>query len=234
MTTARSSAPRAKLDQAERTLADLQQQTNVLALEAAEGKPGADKLLAVHRGKLELAQRIVAELRGAVALAERLDREADAHAAASSRAEQLSAFKEAMADRGEAMVTMIEAAGTMAKAFGQFILASERARALVPDGTALPDIHVGQHGLCGRSFGPLDRLIAAEMWRLAPSRGEGTNAHIALPFAAPVTEQQRFRPDAIPAALPEFQAAEAANIAAVEQQVEQINAAELAATQEAA
>ncbi|WP_128966105.1 hypothetical protein [Bradyrhizobium guangdongense] len=210
-------------------LASLEAELEHLILDAVDRKAGAAEKLSTHRGKVEAARTAVDELKVAQRLAARLEREDTAERDAQARSGQLAELRSRMADRGKAMATVLEAAATMAKAYGEFIVASEQARAAAPDGTALPDIGVGPNGLCGRSFGPLDRLIAAELWRLAPQRAPDSNAYIALPFAAPITEMHRLKPALTPPALAEFEAADAAVLADIEKQVKQLHAADLTA-----
>ncbi len=230
----RVSAIAAKLDGARALLAALDAESAEMALAAIDRKPGAADKLAAHRNKTISAEAAVTELDRALRLVRRIERADAAESASKVRAEQFAEFRVYMAARHKAMSTIMDAAATMAKAFGEYVISTERARASVPDGTALPDIHVGPNGLYGRSLGSLDRLIMAELWRLAPSRSEDANATIALSFAAPLTESQRFTPSMMPRSLAEFECADAANIKSIEDQLERLKAAALAAIQEAA
>ena len=67
---ARAPAAREKLNSAEAVHAELETAVGTLALEASEGIAGAEKALAAHRSKIEIAERQVSEMRRAVALAE--------------------------------------------------------------------------------------------------------------------------------------------------------------------
>jgi hypothetical protein len=53
----RAPAARAKLEQADKVLAELSADVALLALGSAEGAPGAEKALAAHRTKIEAAER---------------------------------------------------------------------------------------------------------------------------------------------------------------------------------
>jgi hypothetical protein len=226
--TRRAPAAREKLVAAEAVLVGLEAAVASLALEASEGKSGAEKGLAAHRSKIELAARNVSELRRAVSLAERLDRQSNASAAANMRAEQLAAFRAAFAARGKAMHTVLEAAATMAKAYAQYSEANLTALAVVPTGTVVPTMSIGAGGFAGPAFGPCERLILGELWRLAPERDDGAGRFV-LPFARPSSEMTRLKPEAIPAGIEEIAAADNAILQSVAAQIGQLNAREMAA-----
>jgi hypothetical protein len=84
-----------------------------LALEAAEGVPGASKRLGDLRTTIANAQRDVAELEKAHAVAARLDRQSDAAGAAAMRAEQFAIFKKHADARLKAMATVMDALATV-------------------------------------------------------------------------------------------------------------------------
>jgi hypothetical protein len=228
----RAPAVRAKLDQAEEVLADLTAALASLALEASEGKRDAEKALAAHRIKIEAAERQVSELRGALVLAERLDREAAAAAGAVMHAEQFTAFKAAMLAREKAMGAVLEAAKTMAAAYGRYSEATLAAQIAAPSGTAIPQMAIGTDGLAGPTFGPCERLILAELYRLAPERGDGAGRFV-LPFAKPTNV---FYPDptAIPPALSEFIKADQIIIDHIEKQIAALDQHAMATAAEAA
>jgi hypothetical protein len=224
----RAPAASEKLAAAETTLADLEADVASLALEASEGKAGAEKSLASHRSKIELAERSVSELRRAVALAERLDRQSNATAAAEMRAEQLTAFRSAFAAREKAMRTVLDAAATMATAYAAYSEANLTALAVVPSGTTVPPMAVGAEGFAGSAFGPCERLILSELWRLAPERLDGIG-RFSLPFARPSSEMTRLKPEAMPPAIEEIVAADNAILQSIAAQIDQLNQREIAA-----
>jgi hypothetical protein len=216
--TRRTPAAREKLAAAEATLAGLEADVGSLALEASEGKAGAEKALAAHRARIDQAARNVDELRRAVGLAERLDREADAAGAAKMRAEQLGQFKLAMKAREEAMAAVLAAGSAMAAAYGEYSEATLRAQIAVPTGTAVPQMGIGPNALYGPAFGPCERLILAELYRLAPARADGIGRFV-LPFAKPISEMLRNQPDAIAPGIGELRAANQAIMQEIEAQV---------------
>src|SRR5690242_5788327 len=105
----RAPAARERLAKAETVFAGLDADLGALALEASEGKSGADKALAAHRSKIEMAAQSVSELRRALALAERLDRKSDIAAADAMRREQFTACKRHGARRIDAAKEVFEA-----------------------------------------------------------------------------------------------------------------------------
>src|SRR5258708_35898941 len=104
----RAPAAREKLAAAEAGLAGLEADVGVLALDASEGKAGAEKALAAHRGKIETAERQVSELRRAVALAEKLDLQTAVTAAMRMRTDQLAEFKKDMTGREKSMARVLD------------------------------------------------------------------------------------------------------------------------------
>ena len=227
-TSPRAPGARAKFEVAAAILADLDREVAALALEASEGKDGAAKALADHRGRIDHAQRDVTELRGAVMLAARLDREAAAAATAGMRAEQLSVFRKAMKTRDKEMATVLEAAAAMAAAYGRYSEATLDAQTAVPSGTVVPGLMVGPEGLYGPAFGPCKFLILAELYRLGPDRRDGIG-RIVLPFARPATESTRLDHAAIPPGLDEFKAANRVIVTEIERQVATLDAQAMAA-----
>ena len=223
---ARAPAAREKLNSADGVLAELEATVGALALEASESVAGAEKALAAHRSKIEMAERQASEMRRAVALAERLDREAVAAGAATMRAEQLSELTAAFADREKEMGAVLAAAAAMAKAYGRFSEATLRAVAVVPSGTVVPVMGIGPHGVYGPAFGPAGNLILAEFYRLAPERKDGVGRFL-LPFCKPMSELTRLQPQAIPAGIDEFTAADKAILADIAIQIERLNGRDL-------
>lgn len=165
----RAPAARMLLEQAETVLAGLQADVAVLALEASEGKAGAEKGLAAQRSKIELAERQIGELRGAVRLAERLDREANAAGAAALRLEQLALFEGALGRRAAAGNEAIQALTKATKALGQFAAASRELADTLPTGAHLPVLSFGPDG--GAFLGDGSTLFAREAFRISGEAG---------------------------------------------------------------
>jgi hypothetical protein len=218
----RAPAARAKLDEAERELADLEASVAALALDASEGKAGAEKALGGHRSKIDQAARTVDELRRAVSLAERLDRQAAVTAAERMRGEQLAEFKKQLAARQKAMAAVLKAAADMAAAYGEFSEATLRAVVAVPMSTVVPQMAIGPNGVYGAAFGPCERLVLAELYRLAPERQDGIGRFV-LPFAKPSSEQTRGEPTAIRPGIEELSAANSAIVANISEQIDKLN-----------
>jgi hypothetical protein len=218
----RAPAAREKLATAEAVLAGLEANVASLALEASEGKAGAEKALASHRSQIELAERSVSELRRAVALAERLDRQAAATGAAQLRAEQLSEFQKQFVAREKAMDSVLKAAADMATAYGEYSEATLRTLSAVPAGTVVPQMSIGSEGFAGPAFGPCERLILAEMYRMAPERADGIGRFV-LPFAKPSSEFVRGNPGEIKPGIDELREADAAIVADIGRQIEKLD-----------
>jgi hypothetical protein len=219
----RAPAAREKLAAAEAGLAGLEADVGVLALDASEGRAGAEKALAAHRGKIETAERQVSEMRRAVALASHLDQKAAAAAAASMRVDQLAEFKKAMTGRDKSMARVLELFGAAAKEYGRYSEATLAAQIAVPVGTVIPVMAIGPNGLYGPAFGPCERLVLAELYRLAPERQDGVGRFV-FSFCKPSSEQTRGQPAAIKPGIDELLAADNAIIAEIEAQVEKLNA----------
>ena len=180
----RAPGARAKLEQAERIVTDLAADVAELALEASEGKAGAEKALAAHRAKIDVAERQVSELRSAVKYAERLDLQAKAAATAKIRADQFGEFKKAMAAREKAMTAMLQAAAMLATTYsGKPTKQRWPSGAAEPFGTKI-QMSVGPNGIYGSFFGKFENLILAELFRAAPQRTNGVG-RFTLPFAKP-------------------------------------------------
>jgi hypothetical protein len=224
--TPRAPAAREKLQQAEAVLAELEADVALLALEASEGKAGAEKALASQRSKIETAARSVSELTKAFALAARLDRQSDAASRAKIRESQLQAMKSYLGQRGAAMATMCAAAETMHTAYRKYLLATEKAVGVVPIGTVLPTMAFGKDGLQGIAMGDAGRLLTAEFYRLSVPDADGRRG--VLPFSAPPTNAYRDLPGSIEPALDVIKAADAAIIQSIEQQLSKIEADEQA------
>jgi hypothetical protein len=228
----RAPAARAKLEQAQAVLADLEQQTAVLALEAIEGKAGAEKVLAAHRSRIESAERQAREMRGAVVLAERLDREAVASDAAQTRAEQLAEFKNAQAGRVSAMAKVLDALSELAISYAEYSEATQAAQVAMPSGTHPATINMGPLGTYGHSFGPCSQMLLAELYRVAPERKDGIGRFI-LPFAkSPLHSSTNHKE--LPAAIDEFRKTTEIVTQDIQSQVEKLNANEMAVASKAA
>lgn len=222
----RAPAARNRLEQAKLLLTELSEQTAVLALEASEGKPGAEKALAAHRSKIELAERNVSEMQRAVTLAERLDREAAATAAIGMRDEQMTAFVAHMRTRGKALAEVMATVVAMQKAYTGFCEATQAAEVAVPLGASIPLMQTWPNGVGGHSFGRQGQLILGEFWRIAPLR-DGI-PRFALPFAkCPVVNGMN--PAHLPPAIDAFREADAVIVARIEEQVRLMNNAAMSA-----
>ncbi len=193
-------------------------------LDAAENVPGATKRLTELRSKISTAELAVFELEKAHELAAKIDRQADAAAAVRMRGEQLEEFKQQFAARETAMAAVLKAAADMAAAYGDYSEATLLAAAVVPSGTVVPQMSVGGAGLYGAAFGPCERLILAELYRMAPDRRDGVGRFM-LPFAKPPSEQFRGNHTAIPAGIDELRAADEAIVADIAKQIENLDAA---------
>ncbi|MCW2218311.1 hypothetical protein M2232_001843 [Bradyrhizobium japonicum] len=218
----RAPAVRLKLETAQAELAALDAEVATLTLDDAEEKPGARKALTAHRSDMQTAERRVDELKRALALAEKFDRQAAALGATAMRAEQFAVLRKTFDTRETAMADVLKAAADMAKAFGAYSEASLKAVSVVPVGATVPQMAVGPDGAYGTVFGPCELLILAELWRLAPDRKDGTGRFI-LPFAKPVMEMTRNKPEAMPEGMAEFKAAHAALLANISEQIEHLN-----------
>jgi hypothetical protein len=223
----RSPAIAAKLAQAEAVLKELQQETAILSLEEFEQKPGASKALAQHRAKLEMAERQASELRAAVALADRLDREAVANASATSRHEQLASFEAAQAGRLTAMAKALDAVKVFANAYSDYSEKTLEAQISVPAGTTVPAIAMGELGSYGHVFGPCEKMILAELFRIAPERKDGIGRFLPPFVKSPIHSDTDHRK--LPSAISEFEKANAAVTQSIIAQVSQIDTREMTA-----
>jgi hypothetical protein len=220
----RAPAVQAKLDESLAALAELRAEIAAHALAAAEGRPGAAAKLTMLRSKIDAEQSTVDELQAALRLALRLDRQAAVSAVCRMRIDQLASFRAAMAERGGAMAAVLKAAADMAAAYGDYSEATLLAATVVPSGTTVPQMSIGGVGLYGAAFGPCERLILAELYRLAPDRRDGVGRFV-LPFAKPPSEQFRGNHTAVPAGIDELRAADEAIIADITKQIENLDAA---------
>jgi hypothetical protein len=192
-------------------------------LDAADDLPGAAKRLAELRSKISMAERDVFELEKAHALAAKLDRQTAATAATQMREDQLAAFKKEMAAREKAMAAVLKACADMAAAYGEYSESTLCTLMAVPSGTHVPMMMIGAtDGFSGAAFGPCERLILAELYRLAPERQDGIGRFV-LPFAKPSSEQTRGQPAAIKPGIEELLAADNAIIADIVEQIEKLN-----------
>lgn len=224
----RAPAIRARLDAAELVLASHNHEVAQTALDVAENLAGAPKRLFDLRAKISTAEREVAELEKAHALAETIDRQSAVTAAANMRAEQLVEFKKQFAAREKAMALVLKAAADMAAAFGEYSEATLRAAVAVPTGTVAIAMSIGAEGHGGIAFGPADRLVLSELYRLAPERHDGIGRFV-LPFAKPPNEMMRGLPTDIAPGLDELIAADAAIVANIEAQIKKLNDEDVAA-----
>jgi hypothetical protein len=213
-----------KLEAARAMLAVHNAEVAQTVLDAAENVPGATKRLTDLRSKISTAELAVFELEKAHELAARIDRQSDVAAATRMRAEQLVEFKRQFSAREQAMAAVLKAAADMATAYGEYSEATLLAAAVVPSGTTVPQMAIGGAGLYGAAFGPCDRLILAELYRLAPDRRDGIGRFV-LPFAKPPSEQFRGNHTAIPAGIDDLLASDNAIIADIAQQIEALNEA---------
>jgi hypothetical protein len=140
------------------------------------------------------------------------------------RSEQLVEFKRQFAAREKAMAAVLKAAADMAAAYGEYSEATLLSVGAVPSGTNVPPMSIGPDGLYGAAFGPCDRLILGELFRLAPGRHDGVGRFV-LPFAKPPSEMVRGKPEAIPAGIDEMRAADDAIIADIAKQIEHLDEA---------
>ena len=217
----RAPAVREKLGRAEEVLAQLEADVAALALDASEGVAGAEKALAAHRSRIEMAERQESEMRRAVALAERLDREAAAGSAVAMHAEQLAAFRNHVGSREKAMKRGLEHAAEMAKAFAEFTVMTEAMVGVLPSGTAFPVMAMGENGLSGNLLSSCEKLLLAEMFRL----GDASNGRRApIPFSKPQTVSMRDNPGEIPPGIEVLKAAHQAMLRDIEQQVAKLDA----------
>jgi hypothetical protein len=222
-------APRApgiaeKLEAARAILAVHNGEVAQTVLDAAENVPGATKRLCDLRANISTAELAVFELKKAHELAARIDRQSDAAAATRMRGEQLVEFEKQFGAREKAMAAVLKAAAAMAIAYGEYSEATLRAAAVVPSGTSVPPMTIGGDGMYGAAFGPCERLVQAELYRLAPQREDGIGRFV-LPFAKPPSEQFRGNPTAIPAGIDEMRAADTAIIADIAKQIENLDEA---------
>jgi hypothetical protein len=222
--TMRAPAIAAKLDAACAMLAAHNGEVAQTVLDVAEDVQGAPKRLFDLRAKISTAEREVGELEKAYELAARIDRQTDVAAATRMREEQLVEFKMQFAAREKAMAAVLKAAADMAAAYGEYSEATLRTLSALPAGTVVPPMSIGSEGFAGPAFGPCERLILAELWRLAPDREDGIGRFV-LPFAKSSTVFVRENPEAIKPGIDEFAAADQAIIADIEKQIEKLDQA---------
>jgi hypothetical protein len=95
---------------------------------------------------------------------------------------------------------------------------------VLPSGTALPTLAMGENGLSGNLLGSCDRLLLAEMYRLgAKQDGDGRRAPT-LPFAKPQVIELRDQPDRIRPGLDVLQEAHDALLREIEGQIARLDA----------
>jgi hypothetical protein len=213
-----------KLEAARAMLAAHRGEMGQAVLDAAENVPGATKRLVDLRSHVSTASSAVAELEQALDLALRIDRQANAATATHMRNEQLVVFRKEFEARETAMAAVLKAAAAMATAYGEYSEATLRAAAVIPSGTTVPPMAIGGDGAYGAAFGPCERLIQSELYRLAPEREDGIGRFV-LPFARPPSEQLRGNHPAIPAGIDELRAADAAILADISRQIENLDEA---------
>ena len=224
----RAPAIAAKLEAARGVLAAHNDEVAATVLDAAEGVAGAEKRLAELRSKISTAEREVFELEKAHALAAKLDRQTAATAATRMREDQLAEFKKAMVARERPMARALELFGEAAKEYGKYSEATLSALVAVPTGTTVPVMMIGPEGSYGPAFGPCERLLLAELYRLAPEREDGIGRFV-MPFAKPSNEQTRGTPETIRPGIDELLAADRAILAEIERQIEKLNKQAMAA-----
>jgi hypothetical protein len=222
----RAPAAKAKLKQAAAALSDLEMETPILSLEAFEGRAGAQKALDIHLAKIEASQRQVSQLKAATELAERLDREAVASAAAKSRAEQLASFEAAQAGRERAMSRALDALAAFSRAYADYSEETLAAQIAVPAGCVVPTINMGELGSYGPSFGTCERMILAELFRIAPPRKDGIGRFVFPAAKSPIHSDQNHQE--LPTAISEFQKANATVTQSIIAQVSAIDSREMA------
>jgi hypothetical protein len=224
MTDPRAPAIAEKLEAARAMLAAHRGEMGQAVLDAAESVPGATKRLVDLRSQVSTASSAVTELEQALDLALRIDRQAAVSAATHMRSEQFGAFHDAMEQRETAMDRVLKAGAEMAAAYGEYSEATLRAASVIPSGTTVPPMAIGGDGAYGAAFGPCERLIQSELYRLAPERADGIGRFV-LPFARPPSEQLRGNHPVIPAGIDELRAADAAILADISQQIENLDQA---------
>jgi hypothetical protein len=220
----RSGAPAiaAKLEAARGVLAAHNAEVGQTVLDVADNVPGAQKRLTELRANISTAAREVFEFEEAHAHAAKRDRVTAATAATRMREEQLAEFKKAMVAREKPMARVLELFGEAAKEYGKYSEATLSALVAVPTGTAVPVMMIGPEGLYGPAFGPCERLLLAELYRLAPERQDGIGRFV-MSFAKPINEQMRGQPTAIKPGIDELLAADDAIIAEIEGQIKKLN-----------
>ena len=223
MTTAlRAPAIAEKLEAARAMLAAHNGEVAQTVLDAAENVPGATKRLTELRAHIASAERAVFELEKAHELAARIDRQADVAAVTQMRAEQLAEFKRQFAAREKAMGVVLKAAADMAAAYGEYSEATLRAAVAAPSGTVIPVMAMGENGSYGPVFGPCERLILAELYRLAPEREDGIGRFV-LPFAKSPNVMLAGTPNSIRPGIDEVCDAHASIISDIVMQIEKLD-----------
>jgi hypothetical protein len=223
VTSPRAPAIAEKLDAARAILAAHNGEVAQTVLDAAENVPGGTKRLCDLRANISTAELAVFELEKAYELAARIDRQADVAAATQMRDEQLVEFKKALTAREKSMGRVLELFGEAAKEYGKYSEWTLRAAVAVPSGTVVPPMMIGTtDGFAGNAFGPCERLILAELYRLAPEREDGAGRFV-MPFARPPNEQTRGQPAAIKPGIDELLAADTAIIADIVTQIERLD-----------
>jgi hypothetical protein len=193
---------------------------------------GNDKRLTVLRRERDEARNAVEEMEAGLAVSQRRDREAIASAAATSRAEQLAVFKTAMAGRERAMAKALDALGVFARAYADYSQATLTAMESIPSGTHAPQVAMGPLGGYGSSWSNCERMLLAELFRIAPERKDGIGRLIA-PFAkAPLHSDTNHR--TLPDAISEFRKADATVLAEIARQVSDLDKRAMIAAQKAA
>jgi hypothetical protein len=222
----RAPAAQLKLKQAAAVLADLEQETAILSLEAFEGRSGAQKALDIHLAKIEAAQRQVSQLKAATELAERLDREAGASAAAVSLSEQAKVFRTDMEDREGDYIAALDLIGRAADRLVSYARKTLKAGGSVPSGCTVPVMMIGGQKQ-EHAFGFCEALLRAEIYRHLP-----TPRHGELPLRLPFAEHPRMGhtdPASIRPGAEEFHDANEAIIKSIEAQVSAICARQMQA-----
>jgi hypothetical protein len=223
VTPPRAPAIAEKLEAARAMLIAHNSEIGQTVLDAAENVPGALKRLTELRSKISTAEREVFEYERAYDLAAKRDRVTAATAATQMRGEQLAEFKKEIAAREKSMARVLELFGEAAKEYGAYSEATLRALVAVPAGTFVPAMAIGAEGFAGPAFGPCERLLLAELYRLAPDRQDGAGRFV-MPFCKPPSEQARGKPAAIQPGIEALLAADTAIVADISQQIEKLDA----------
>jgi hypothetical protein len=138
-----------------------------------------------------------------------------------------------MASRQASLEKVLQAVATMVAAYADYSEATLQAAQSLPGGTTAPVINMGPANTYGASWGPCERLLLAEMYRLAPQRKDGAGRFV-LPFANSSPLATTTNHNALPAAIDEFKRADGIVLAEIRSQVETLDKRAMNAAQKAA